>query len=147
MFSHPRLYTPWAVQPLTVAWAPDRFAKCDMSASLLSNDQASYRPTDIWIASVCAPYEVLFNQLLKLIHWQADTRSWHDQAMCVCVKSCTDSNDCTCMAGLLFHPSSMSNLITAGAYKAHMHKLHAIQGICMSFHVHSASTVNVPIML
>jgi len=41
MFSHPGLYTPWAVQPLTVASAADRFAKCEMSASLLSNDQAS----------------------------------------------------------------------------------------------------------
>ena len=41
MFAHPGLYTPWAVQPLTVAWAPNRFAKCEMSASLLSNDKAS----------------------------------------------------------------------------------------------------------
>ncbi len=41
MFSHPGLYTPWAVQPLTVASAADGFAKCEMSASLLSNDQAS----------------------------------------------------------------------------------------------------------
>lgn len=39
MFSHPSLYTPWAVQPLSVASSPDRFAKCEMSASLLSNDQ------------------------------------------------------------------------------------------------------------
>lgn len=39
MFSHPGLYTPWAVQPLSVASSPDRFAKCEMSASLLSNDQ------------------------------------------------------------------------------------------------------------
>ena len=42
MFSHVGLYTPWAVQPLTVASAPDRFAKCEMSASLLSNDQACF---------------------------------------------------------------------------------------------------------
>lgn len=39
MFSHPGLYTPWAVQPLSVASSPDRFAGCEMSASLLSNDQ------------------------------------------------------------------------------------------------------------
>lgn len=39
MFSQPGLYTPWAVQPLSVAYSPDRFAKCEMSASLLSNDQ------------------------------------------------------------------------------------------------------------
>ncbi|DBB09490.1 hypothetical protein WJX82_001857 [Trebouxia sp. C0006] len=39
MFSHPGLYTPWAVQPLTVASAADGFANCEMSASLLSNDQ------------------------------------------------------------------------------------------------------------
>ena len=42
MFAHPGLYTPWTVQPLTVAWAPNRFAKCEMSASLLSNDQACF---------------------------------------------------------------------------------------------------------
>ena len=39
MFSHPGVYTPWAVQPLSVAASPHRFAKCEMSASLLSNDQ------------------------------------------------------------------------------------------------------------
>lgn len=38
-FSHPAMYPAWAVQPLTVAWAPQRFAKCEMSASLLANDQ------------------------------------------------------------------------------------------------------------
>lgn len=42
MFSHPGLYTPWAVQPLSVASSPDRFAKCEMSASLLSNDQVRH---------------------------------------------------------------------------------------------------------
>ena len=40
-FSHSALYPSWAVQPLSVAWAPARFAKCEMSASLLANDQAS----------------------------------------------------------------------------------------------------------
>ena len=59
MFSHAGLYTPWAVQPLTVASAADRFAKCEMSASLLSNDQASInldmsRSSSMQIASHCA---------------------------------------------------------------------------------------------
>ncbi|KAL3133475.1 hypothetical protein ABBQ38_007338 [Trebouxia sp. C0009 RCD-2024] len=40
MFSHPGLYTPWAIQPLSVASSPNRFAKFEMSASLLSNDQS-----------------------------------------------------------------------------------------------------------
>ena len=35
------------------------------------------------------------DQLLKLTNWQADARSWHDQTMSACVKSCTDSSDCT----------------------------------------------------
>ena len=48
MFSHAGLYTPWAVQPLTVASAADRFAKCEMSASLLSNDQASIHLNTHW---------------------------------------------------------------------------------------------------
>lgn len=38
-FSHPAMYPAWAVDPLSVAWAPQPFAKCEMSASLLANDQ------------------------------------------------------------------------------------------------------------
>lgn len=40
------MYPAWAVQPLTVAWAPQRFAKCEMSASLLANDQVCSASVD-----------------------------------------------------------------------------------------------------
>ena len=50
MFSHPTLYAPWAVQPVSVASSPDRFAKCEMSASLLSNDQV--RPACLLAAAL-----------------------------------------------------------------------------------------------
>ncbi|KAK9820111.1 hypothetical protein WJX72_006233 [[Myrmecia] bisecta] len=38
-FSNPAMYPSWAVQPLSVAYSPARFAKCEMSASLLTNCQ------------------------------------------------------------------------------------------------------------
>ncbi len=56
MFSQPGLYPAWAVQPLTVASAPARFAKCEMSASLLSNDQACFFITTLacmWSQHTC----------------------------------------------------------------------------------------------
>ena len=41
-FADPGLYPLWALQPLAVAASPQRFADCDMSASLLANDQVTH---------------------------------------------------------------------------------------------------------
>ncbi len=38
-FADPGLYPAWALDPLTVSHNPARFAKCAMSAAMLSNDQ------------------------------------------------------------------------------------------------------------
>ncbi len=41
-FADPGLYPPWALQALAVAASPQRFADCDMSASLVANDQVTH---------------------------------------------------------------------------------------------------------
>lgn len=40
----PGLYANWAVQPLAASWHPARYARCELAATLLSNDQACVAP-------------------------------------------------------------------------------------------------------
>lgn len=38
------LYAPWAPMPLSIAQKPDRFGRCEMSASLLANSSCAVMP-------------------------------------------------------------------------------------------------------
>jgi len=51
-----RLYAPWAPQPLSVAWQPARFARCDMAATLLANSACAAVPAQRMLHCAYAMY-------------------------------------------------------------------------------------------
>eukprot|EP00891_Asterochloris_glomerata_P001041 jgi/Astpho2/1041/Aster-00860 len=57
-FADPGLYPPWALQALAVAASPQRFADCDMSASLVANDQSCIGPISTMLGKAYNMYSV-----------------------------------------------------------------------------------------
>lgn len=53
-FAEPALYPPWSLEPLAVSSHPNRFNKCTMAASLLSNDQGCVRPMRAMLVGAAA---------------------------------------------------------------------------------------------
>ena len=89
MFSHPGLYTPWAVQPLSVAYSPAHFAKCEMSASLLANDQVSllsrmlaHKLTPVLMPSVCKSFLLRFAAALQQLPQPDSCSSLQQEPSC-----------------------------------------------------------------
>ena len=68
-FADPGLYPLWALQPLAVAASSERFADCDMSASLLANDQVTHS------AAACRALAIAHGDGLIAAHPAAPTTS------------------------------------------------------------------------